>query len=98
MLLVGQVFAEVVRNYAVVLVDATLHVGLTAAGEQGKGRCGDERCGNVQGTLHEGAETESISPRGEQEELKSDESALMQTVEEMGGGMIAKFMVSAALG
>src|SRR5436309_2852465 len=45
--LAGLVFAEAVVDYVVVLVNAALHFGAAAAGEEGEGGCGEEWGGDL---------------------------------------------------
>jgi hypothetical protein len=45
--LVGLVLAEAVVDYVVMLVDAALHLGTAAAGEEREGGCGQEWCGDL---------------------------------------------------
>jgi hypothetical protein len=47
LLLVGLVLAETVIDDVVVLVDAALHVGFAAAGEEGERGCSEERGGDL---------------------------------------------------
>jgi hypothetical protein len=51
-LLVGEISAELVVDYVVLFVDATLHLGLAAAGEHGECGCGKEWCGDLGGAAH----------------------------------------------